>query len=106
MAKIGPKEAQRRALAEARAKPRRKVVRASASDASALRSGQLSASSMVSGPGNTEAGGASPSGVVVLPEAGAVPIVELDRAIAAYRKHRDRSRVNQIAYKKRKKGGK
>lgn len=74
MTKIGDKGAQRRALRER--------------GASAPRSGSLSVPTLKSGPGNSEAG--------------AAPSDEVTRALAYYRKHRER----QARWRKRKKEGK
>jgi len=76
MAKIGPKEAQRIALREAKAKPRKGVVRHTGASAS---NGQM----------------------IVVPELGALPADEVRRAVVQYRKHREKSRIAVAAYDKR-----
>ena len=106
MAKIGPKEAQRIALREAKAKPRKakseqanevngRVVSVAVSD---RRQRQHESAPALA---QDEAQGIATDGVVVLPDVGPVPVDEARRAVVQYRKHREKSRIAVAAYDKR-----
>ena len=100
MAKIGPKEAQRIALREAKAKPRKGVVRHTvklSTNTGKPRADKATPQATVEAPGASASNGQ----MIVVPELGALPADEVRRAVVQYRKHREKSRIAVAAYDKR-----